>query len=180
MAHFTRHAQLAVRSTFSTSHIFPACQYRTQQAAVKMADSVVMLGGDIAELNGWFLLRMEEREVIGVASVNKEWIQIPELRVWILLSSCALLCICKGHYPSPYCLPHTHFSQPIAIGLDFSVIGVSRWWMEPPGGQETVWGLREAQETDMTCRQAAGLVVAGGGKRTSVVCFWVGHHGFSS
>jgi hypothetical protein len=29
-----------------------------------------------------------------------------------------------------------------------------------------MWGLREAQETDMTCRQAAGLVVAGDGKRT--------------
>jgi hypothetical protein len=50
--------------------------------------------------------------------------------------------------------------------------------METPEGQETMWGLREAQETDMTCRQAAGLVVAGCGKRTGVVCFRVGHHGF--
>jgi hypothetical protein len=29
-----------------------------------------------------------------------------------------------------------------------------------------MWGLREAQETDMPCRQAAGFVVAGDGKRT--------------
>ena len=57
---------------------------------------------------------------ISVADVNKQWMQIPKLRVRIffVLFSYALLRTCKGHYPShlllakgttphTYCLPHT-------------------------------------------------------------------------
>ena len=75
MAHFTRHA----RSTFSTSHARTHTHTHTClltaniESSRLQRDSVVMLGSDSAELSGWCLLRVEEREeVIGVASVNRE------------------------------------------------------------------------------------------------------------
>jgi hypothetical protein len=72
---------------------------------------------------------MEEREeVIGVASVNKERMQIPKLKVWIFcfIFVRAAAPLQRALPLTPTACPTPHFSQPIAIGLDFSLIGVSR------------------------------------------------------